>query len=77
MVRNTGLTCLNVDWDRTAITLCFHYDRVFGHYEIVLDVFDQLQPLSHLTSLEIILAANSRTPDISRCVESFGERFCA
>jgi hypothetical protein len=23
---------LNVDWDRTANTLCFHHDRVFGHY---------------------------------------------
>jgi hypothetical protein len=26
--------CLNVDWDRMANTLCFHRDRVFGHYEI-------------------------------------------
>jgi hypothetical protein len=24
--------CLNVDWDRMANTLCFHRDRVFGHY---------------------------------------------
>jgi hypothetical protein len=26
--------CFNVDWERMANTLCFHHDRVFGHYAI-------------------------------------------